>query len=810
MDEGKHQQYQHNNYYKQQPSETSRYSTNNSVGGVLSSIHSFLPNSSIINTCNVSSLTPCPKAKLKEVFLKFLSDPLEQQVLLNGALYIQSKGYACPEEEMHIIDPRIVTEKKKETNHLLKSEISEEDVRFNKKQIPSSKLSLNTTTTTSSSASGDRVNKTISQVNNYRSVVKDENGDELNNIPTSMFHLNSNSPHSPPLSPNHLNRKDHDLENVKSKNSHSHQKSKDDTSSDDVHSITKQTNKLLDHKRIDDDGKSESSPSSTPKISKSKSDQRMRKSEVKGATYEQIPKFYFPFGSKNPKGLECVIGGHQLNGRIWKNVFEIFEKLSTRTKEKETDPVVNETNIGEVVIATGFPFYWKSAFYNACQIEQERIITGDGIISKKPENVQSISFELYKRVVEKIACRYHESSSRFIHFLTYGDDERNYLIPSDFKYLVQDLIDNHPSLTFLQNAADFHDRYITTVTSRIFFEVNISWNGRISVGELRRSNLLKMVSLLEHVSEVNLINDYFSYEHFYVIYCKFWELDQDHDLHVTKEELRRHSRESISDCVIDRLFTGVVSTNPSTIKNGRMSYEEFVWFLIAEEDKLNKRSIEYWFRVMDLDGDGIISIYEMEHFYTEIIDRLTRLGYEYATFTDAVCQMLDMVNPTTTNQVKLHDLKRCQLANLFFDTFINYQKLANNDNRDPYGPGKPFDEDRTMTLSIKELPIIESEDENLVKLSEYLTKREKSEWDRYAYEEYQMLVAEDGGTGNESGNDDSTNDDSMDVDDQLHSNEYGSLNEIDRNNFLNNMNDEQLNGNNNGSNNDFLINDQFD
>ena len=34
---------------------------------------------------------------------------------------------------------------------------------------------------------------------------------------------------------------------------------------------------------------------------------------------------------------------------------------------------------------------------------------------------------------------------------------------------------------------------------------------------------------LDLEEDINKINDYFSYEHFYVIYCRFWELDADHD-----------------------------------------------------------------------------------------------------------------------------------------------------------------------------------------------------------------------------------------------------------------------------------------
>ena len=32
------------------------------------------------------------------------------------------------------------------------------------------------------------------------------------------------------------------------------------------------------------------------------------------------------------------------------------------------------------------------------------------------------------------------------------------------------------------------------------------------------------------------------------------------------------------------------------VQEGRMSYTEFVWFLLSEEDKRDPTAIEYWFR----------------------------------------------------------------------------------------------------------------------------------------------------------------------------------------------------------------------
>ena len=50
-------------------------------------------------------------------------------------------------------------------------------------------------------------------------------------------------------------------------------------------------------------------------------------------------------------------------------------------------------------------------------------------------------------------------------------------------------------------------------------------------------------------------------------------------------------------------------------------------------------SIEYWFRCMDLDGDGILSMYELEYFYTEQVSKMEALGIETMVFEDCLCQV---------------------------------------------------------------------------------------------------------------------------------------------------------------------------
>ncbi len=70
-----------------------------------------------------------------------------------------------------------------------------------------------------------------------------------------------------------------------------------------------------------------------------------------------------------------------------------------------------------------------------------------------------------------------------------------------------------------------------------------------------------------------------------------------------------------------------------------MTYMDFVAFLLAEEDKRHPTSIEYWFRCLDLDGDGVLSLYELQYFYTEIARKMENMGIESMKFDDVACQV---------------------------------------------------------------------------------------------------------------------------------------------------------------------------
>lgn len=75
--------------------------------------------------------------------------------------------------------------------------------------------------------------------------------------------------------------------------------------------------------------------------------------------------------------------------------------------------------------------------------------------------------------------------------------------------------------------------------------------------------------------------------------------------------------------------------------------------------------------------------------------------------------MIDLVSPKDPSRITLADLKNCRLTPIFFDTFFNLEKYLDHEQRDPFASQR---------------------DEDGVSMSD---------WDRFAAEEYELLVAEE-------------------------------------------------------------------
>ena len=227
-------------------------------------------------------------------------------------------------------------------------------------------------------------------------------------------------------------------------------------------------------------------------------------------------------------------------------------------------------------------------------------------------------------------------------------------------------------------------RYAETVIYRIFYAMDRSGLGRLTLSDLRRGGLLDALAALDAEDDVNRVLQYFSYEHFYVIYCKFWELDTDHDFLLSKEDLLRYGNHCLTYRIVDRVFAQAGRPFASGVP-GKMGYEDFVWFILSEEDKATDVALGYWFRCVDLDGDGTLSPQDMLHFYEEQLHRMECLAHEPVGWGDVLCQLHDMLAPAAEGAFTLRDLRRHRgLAGTLFNILFNLNKFVAFETRDPF------------------------------------------------------------------------------------------------------------------------------
>ncbi|KAL7323080.1 hypothetical protein PS15p_211035 [Mucor circinelloides] len=351
-----------------------------------------------------------------------------------------------------------------------------------------------------------------------------------------------------------------------------------------------------------------------------------------------------------------------------------LETITAVKQIYDNRPYLTELQFIPVLKACGLPRYMNMAFFRRLEVI--------GNVD------QLVPFSAFVEGYMQIQQNRLDDTSLFFNILR--KPKNTWISPEDFLPVLEDVVLNHPGLKFLGDNPMFQERYIETVICRLYYDAKCA-SGRMRLSQFRKSNFTSMIQNLGPHIDLNNTRDCFSYKHFYVLYCKFWVLDDDHDLIISENNLANYNDGLLSKRLTRQImqhgripaFARENTLKPSS-ETRTLTYIDYIWFLMSETDKSTPVAIEYWFRCMDDDGDGIITTFDLEEYWEEQEKKLFEMIEGYAEdiirFDDLICQLNDLIRPQIPGQFRLSDLKRNGIiAERFFDTFLNIEKFQIHD-----------------------------------------------------------------------------------------------------------------------------------
>ena len=122
-------------------------------------------------------------------------------------------------------------------------------------------------------------------------------------------------------------------------------------------------------------------------------------------------------------------------------------------------------------------------------------------------------------------------------------------------------------------------------------------------------NLLPIGSVNTQRPEFMVINHIFVQPSYcFTIIGQFLNLDTDNNGLLSRKELEQYNKKSIPGVLLDRVF------QECQTYGGEMDYRGFLDFVLANENIDSSESIMYFFKLLDLKGDGYLDEFCIRYF----------------------------------------------------------------------------------------------------------------------------------------------------------------------------------------------------
>lgn len=387
------------------------------------------------------------------------------------------------------------------------------------------------------------------------------------------------------------------------------------------------------------------------------------------ATYSTIPQFYF----KLPKDDEILSqklreearaiflqrrGRQLLNNNELKALWVLLDKHQS-LPHSEGEQLINYEDFLHVATLGGpkCKNYFTSAVFAKLQ-------HGD------PYGRISI-MALFNYIMRKVW--YHQTR---IGLSLYDVVGQGYLREVDLENYILELIPTLPQLDGLEKS--FHSFYVCTAVRKFLFFLDPLRTGRVRIQDILACSFLDDLLELRDVELPKDLQDtnWFSAPSALRVYGQYLNLDKDHNGMLNKEELAGYGTGTLTKVFMDRVFQECLTYD------GEMDYKTYLDFVLAMENRHEPQSLQYLFRILDINNKGYLDTFCLNYFFRAIQEQMTFHGQEPVPFEDVKDEIFDMVRPADPYKITLQDLVSCGQGDTMISILIDLNGFWTYENRE--------------------------------------------------------------------------------------------------------------------------------
>ncbi|KAL7648208.1 UNVERIFIED_CONTAM: hypothetical protein RMT77_000111 [Armadillidium vulgare] len=396
----------------------------------------------------------------------------------------------------------------------------------------------------------------------------------------------------------------------------------------------------------------------------------LNKYNTGSASYNAIPKFYFKLPSvddhlrlKLREESRSVFlqrkSQELLDNEDLKDLWVLLERHQSPPNLGGDEQMINYIDFLKVAELSGEkckPFFMPSTF---CKLLQN-----------DPYGRISV-MNFFNYVMRKVWL--HQTR---IGLSLYDFAGQGFLRESDLENYILDLFPTILQLNELEKS--FHSFYVCTAVRKFFFFLDPLHSGQIKIQDILACSFLDDLLELrdEDLPKKQQQSNWFSAPSALRVYGIYLNLDKDHNGMLSKEELGKYGMGTLTKVFIDRVFQECLTYG------GEMDYKTYLDFILALENQKEPQALQYFFKILDVDGKGYLNTFTLNYFFRSIQEQMVKHNQEPVNFEDVKDEIFDMVKPSDATKITLQDLIDCGQGDVVVSILIDLNGFWSYENRE--------------------------------------------------------------------------------------------------------------------------------